>query len=99
MYWVSPLTYFVDSMAAAGLHDRPVECSATEVNRFNPPRGTTCGAYMKPYLSEAPGQLLNPDATSDCQYCALSRSDEFLAGSGIYWDQRWRNSSIMWSYI
>jgi ATP-binding cassette, subfamily G (WHITE), member 2, PDR len=93
------LTYFVDGMVATGLHGRPIECSATEINQFNAPSGMTCGEYMKQYLTKAPGKLLNPEDTSDCRYCALSTSDQFIAGSDIQWDQRWRNSSIMWSYI
>ncbi|KAI9780426.1 MAG: hypothetical protein M1839_006700 [Geoglossum umbratile] len=86
-------------MVAAGLHDRPVVCSTSELNQFNPPSGTTCGDYMKAYLSNAPGYLLNPEATSNCRYCPLTVSDQFIATSGIHWSQRWRNSSIMWAYI
>ena len=99
MYRVSPLTYFVDAMVATGLHGRPVVCSAAELNKFNPPNGTTCGEYMTPYLSKAPGHLLNPSAKSNCQYCPLVVSDQYIAGSGIKWDHRWRNSGIMWAYI
>ncbi|KAH0534150.1 hypothetical protein FGG08_007259 [Glutinoglossum americanum] len=100
MYRVSPLTYFVGSMVGTGLHGRMIECSPAEINQFNPPNGTTCGEYMREYLAKAPpSQLLNPGDTSNCRYCALLTSDEFLATSDIQWDLRWRDSGIMWSYI
>lgn len=59
----------------------------------------TCGAYLEPYLAQAPGQLYNPAATSQCQYCPLSNSDQFLSLSAIAWSQRWRDFGIVWSYI
>jgi ATP-binding cassette subfamily G (WHITE) protein 2 (PDR) len=99
MYRVSPLTYIVDGVAATGLHGRIIKCSSSELNVFNPPSGQTCGAYMKAYLTQAPGQLLNPAATSQCQYCPLSNADQFLSVSAITWSTRWRNFGIVWVYI
>jgi len=61
--------------------------------------GLTCGAYLQPYLAGAPGQLLNPTATSQCQYCQLSNADQFLASSAISWSTRWRNFGIGWAYV
>ncbi|KAH7067711.1 ABC-2 type transporter-domain-containing protein [Paraphoma chrysanthemicola] len=99
MYRVSPLTYIVGGIAAAGLHGHPVQCSESETNIFNPPSGLTCGAYLESYLEEAPGQLYNPTATSHCQYCPLSDSDQFLSLSAISWSLGWRNFGIVWAYI
>ncbi|KAF7198131.1 ABC multidrug transporter atrI [Pseudocercospora fuligena] len=99
MYRVSPMTYWVSGMASTMLHDRQVSCSQDEINQFQPPSGQTCGAYMQPYLQQAPGYLLNPDASSDCQYCSISVADTFLAGSEIYWSERWRNFGLMWAYV
>ncbi|KAK3705224.1 hypothetical protein LTR37_013385 [Vermiconidia calcicola] len=99
MYRVSPLTYWVSSMAGAMLHGRMVECSPDEVARFDPPSGSSCGDYMAPYLEQAPGYLLNPDATSDCGYCSIQVADTFLAGSNIYWTERWRNFGLVWVYV
>jgi len=99
MYRVSPLTYIVDGIAATGLHGRAVTCSAAELNIFNPPTGQTCGDYMSSYLSQAPGQLYNPTATSNCEYCPLSNADQFLSGVAISWTSRWRNFGIVWAYI
>jgi ABC-type multidrug transport system permease subunit len=99
MYRVSPFTYWVGGMVATQLHDRPIVCSADETSTFNPPSGDTCGAYMAPFLAQAPGTLQNPDATESCRYCSLTVADQYFAGSDIYWDQRWRNFGIMWAYI
>ncbi|KAF2636857.1 hypothetical protein P280DRAFT_492818 [Massarina eburnea CBS 473.64] len=99
MYRVSPFTYWIGGMVGTLLHDRPVVCSETEVSRFPPPSGQTCGQYLGAFLQTAPGVLQNPDATDECNYCSLSSSDQFLAGSQIYYSQRWRNYGIMWAFI
>lgn len=99
MYRVSPLTYLVDGIAAAGMHARPIECANNELSRFDPPIGQTCGAYLQAFLKVAPGNLTNPDATTQCGYCPLTVSDQFLAASSITWSTRWRNYGIGYSYI
>jgi ATP-binding cassette subfamily G (WHITE) protein 2 (PDR) len=57
------------------------------------------GQYMAAYLTQAPGTLANPDATTDCSYCGLRVADQYLNGSNIYWSERWRNFGLMWAYI
>ena len=99
MWFVSPLTYWVGGIAVTMLHGRQVECSDSESSVFDPPTGQTCQQYLAPYLTQAPGTLQNPEATSQCRYCALSNADQFLAGSRISWDDRWRNFGLMWAYI
>ena len=99
MYRASPLTYWVGGIAGTMLHGRQVECSAKESSVFNPPDGQTCQQYLATYLIDAPGTLQNPDARSQCRYCALSNADQFLAGSGISYGDRWRNFGLMWVYI
>ena len=99
MYRVNPLTYIVSGISATGLHEREIQCSQPETNRFNPPDGETCAQYLQTFMLEAPGQLLNPDATQDCQYCPLKNADQFLASVGISWTQRWRNFGIVWAYV
>lgn len=99
MYRVSPLTYVVGGLSAVGLSGRPVNCAENEFAIFDPPSGT-CGDYLSPMISRgAPGQLLNPDSTSGCRYCPLNNADQFLAGSEIFWTQRWRNFGLGWAYI
>ena len=99
MYRVSPFTYWIGGMVSTLLHDRPVYCSSTETLHFDPPSSQTCGQYLSDYLETAPGILQNAESTSNCQYCPLSSSDQFLAGSKIYYGERWRNFGIMFAFI
>ncbi|KAG6010295.1 hypothetical protein E4U21_007344 [Claviceps maximensis] len=99
MYRVSPFTYWIGGIVGTELHERAIECSDNELNVFNPPNGTTCGAYLQPLLSAAPGYLKNPEATSQCQYCSVDNADQILFGSNIFWSDRFRNFGIMWAYI
>ncbi|KIH94142.1 ABC multidrug transporter [Sporothrix brasiliensis 5110] len=99
MYRVSPFTYWVSGVISTAVHDRPIVCSAAETSIFSPPMGYTCGQYLAPYLTVAPGTLQNPDDTADCRYCQISVADTYLAQSNIYWSTRWRNFGILWAYI
>lgn len=99
MYRVSPFTYWVSGLAAVQLHGRKIVCSSTETSVFNPPAGQTCGQFLADYLTTSGGQLQNPTATSNCEYCSLTDSDQYLAGVSIYYDQRWRDWGIFWAYI
>ncbi|OQD90039.1 hypothetical protein PENANT_c002G09456 [Penicillium antarcticum] len=99
MYRVSPLTYLVAGMCGNALHSQVVQCSNRELNVFNPPEGQTCGQYLADWLAKAPGQLYNPSATQNCEYCAFTNADQYLALSKIYYDERWRNWGLGWAYI
>lgn len=99
MYRVSPFTYWIGGIVGTELHGRDITCSDTEFSVFNPPQGTTCGEYLQPFLSQAPGALENPEATSQCRYCSASNADQILAGSNIFWGERIRNFGLMWAYI
>lgn len=99
MYRLSPLTYLVGGITSTGLHGTQLHCTPQEVSQFNPPPGNTCGEYLQSYLQQAPGRLLNPDATSSCQYCPLRTADQFLAGNKVFWSERWRNFGILFAFI
>ena len=99
MYRVSPFTYYIGGISGTALHGREVVCSSNEVSVFSPPQGTTCGQYLSPFLQVAPGQLYNPNDTTDCQYCSMSSADQYLAQREIYYSQRWRNYGIFWAYF
>lgn len=101
MYRVSPLTYSINGIVAAGLADREIHCSQKELSIFPPPAGQTCSQYLAPYLAAAPGTLSASSANSmtRCEYCALSNTDQILASDNIFYDQRWRNFGIVWAYV
>ncbi|KAJ5930413.1 CDR ABC transporter [Penicillium verhagenii] len=99
MYRVSPFTYWTGAMASTQVHGRHVVCATDELSIFNPPSGQTCWEYLEKYATATGGQVLNKAATSSCEYCAVTIADQYVAGSGIYYSQRWRNYGIVWAYI
>ncbi|KAF9886304.1 hypothetical protein FE257_011563 [Aspergillus nanangensis] len=99
MYRVSPFTYYIGGISGTALHGRQVECDARELRVFDPPSGQSCTEYLAPYIAKAGGQLYNGNATSGCQYCAMSSADDYLAAREIYWGDRWRNYGIFWAYF
>lgn len=99
MYRISPLTYITAALAGVGLHGRQVHCGPTEVTVFDTPANQTCGTYLAEYLKTAPGQLLNPQSIGNCQYCPLTGADQFLAAYGVSYEERWRNSGIVWGFL
>lgn len=76
-----------------------VECSDRELARFDPPKGTTCGDYLSGYLQEGLGamsNLLNPDATSNCQVCSFSRGEDYLRTLNLNeYYYGWRDAAIV----
>ena len=100
MYRVSPFTYLVQGMLSTGLSGTTVECSSVEYVTFDPAPGySTCLDYMSGYINAAGGYLLEPNATSNCQYCTISNTDTFLASINTYFSQAWRNFGLIWVYI
>src|ERR1700761_5899637 len=99
MYRGSPLSYIIGGVAGTGISGENVQCSSAELSIFNPPSSQICGQYLKAYLANAPGQLYNPSATSECQYCPWTASDQFLHVLGVSWSTRWLNFGIIWAYI
>jgi len=99
MYRVSPFTYWIGGIVSTMLSGRPVVCSSSEVLVFDPPSGQSCGNYLNDFARAAGGQIQNPQDTSSCRYCTLSSGDQFLAGSSIYYTDRWRNFGIIFAFI
>ncbi|KAK6331502.1 GTPase-activating protein [Orbilia blumenaviensis] len=102
MYRVSPLTYLVGGMAGASMHNRKITCATEELAIFPPPSGETCASYLAPYFSAgAPGYLQQDDqnSTTECRYCSIQVSDQFLGASGIEYAHRWRNFGIVWAFV
>jgi ATP-binding cassette, subfamily G (WHITE), member 2, SNQ2 len=75
MYYISPVTYLIGGVLSAVLNDVPVVCNAQEMVHFSPPNGETCGAYAAEFLTTALGYLVNPNATTNCEYCQLSEAN------------------------
>ena len=90
--------YFVEGMLGTAVANAPVECGEEELVRVITPQGT-CGQYLEDYISGAGGYIVNPDSTSECQFCALSSTNAFLENFSIKYANRWRDFGIIWVYI
>ena len=96
---VSPLTYLIGGMAAAGLANTPITCTSRELLEINAPSGQSCGQYLAAYLRESGGRILNPDAVGTCEFCPIAKTNDVLAAVGTFYGERWRNVGIMLVYV
>jgi ABC-type multidrug transport system permease subunit len=101
MYRVSPMTYLVGGLVAVGLSGNEIVCAEEELAVFQPPSGITCAEYMAEAFrsGSADGTLLDPGATSDCQYCPLRSANQVLGGLQIEYSDRWRNWGFGLVYV
>ncbi|KAH9941401.1 pleiotropic drug resistance ABC transporter [Amylocystis lapponica] len=100
MYRLSPFTYLVEALIGQAVGHTNITCAAVELASVTPPAGQTCSQYLDPFINMAGGYLTNPDATSDCLYCAFKTSDAFLGASfNIFYSHRWRNVGIFCAFI
>jgi ATP-binding cassette subfamily G (WHITE) protein 2 (PDR) len=101
MYRVSPLTYFLEGLAIAGISGSKVTCSPVEKLHIPlPPGESTCMEYLKPYADVNGGSIL---ASSDgkCTYCPISEANRVLESLGMATDKAiaWRNFGLLAAYV
>ncbi|RGP63280.1 atpase [Fusarium longipes] len=101
-FWVfmsrtSPFTYVVEGLMGTSMANANAGCEPNELITFNAPNGTTCGDYMKTYLSDVGGYIVG-NATSECQYCTISGTNRFLESKSMSYDNRWRDFGLLWVY-
>ncbi|CEL55831.1 hypothetical protein RSOLAG1IB_01843 [Rhizoctonia solani AG-1 IB] len=99
MYRLSPLTYLIEGLLVNGIGNMDLTCSPTEIQTIVPPSGQTCSSYMSQYISTAGGYLVNPNASSDCQFCPQSTTDTYLTSLNMSYSHRWRNVGIMIAFV
>jgi ABC-type multidrug transport system permease subunit/ABC-type Mn2+/Zn2+ transport system ATPase subunit len=99
MYRVSPITYWISSLLSTGMAHADVDCASNELVRVEPPNGSTCNEFLGPLVRSAGGYLVDPSATSQCRYCPVSNTDEFLTQINASYDHRWRDFGIGMVYI
>ncbi|WVW81393.1 hypothetical protein I302_103385 [Kwoniella bestiolae CBS 10118] len=78
IYYLNPFNYLIGGLTSRIMWDVDVQCAEQEYGVFDPPSGQTCSAYMQDFLSQNPGYIDNPDATSQCRYCPYSKGNEYL---------------------
>ncbi|KAK9465722.1 ABC-2 type transporter-domain-containing protein [Lipomyces arxii] len=95
IYWVNPISWGLRSLIQTALHDQPVICDPTELATFSPPPGQTCGQYASNWVDNYSfGALLNPNATTDCNFCQYTVGDDYLHEIGFSYDHRWRDLGV-----
>nr|XP_018999174.1 ATP-binding cassette transporter [Kwoniella mangroviensis CBS 8507]OCF62635.1 ATP-binding cassette transporter [Kwoniella mangroviensis CBS 8507] len=99
MYRVSPFTYLVEGLLSVAVANTDVRCSDIEYLKFDPPSGETCSAYLAEYIGAFGGYLLDENASSNCQFCTISKTNTFLAAFNLSYGNRWRDFGLMWVYI
>ncbi|KAF3386286.1 Brefeldin A resistance protein [Penicillium rolfsii] len=95
-YYLNPFTYVLGGMLTFGIWNAEVTCAPSELAYFDPPNGT-CKEYLADFLA-GPGSaanLINPEATSQCQVCEYSRGSDYLKTLGIHhYYYGWRDAGI-----
>jgi ATP-binding cassette subfamily G (WHITE) protein 2 (PDR) len=99
MYYVSPFTYLVGGMLATGVANTDVTCASNELVPIIPPNGSTCTEYMGDYIKIMGGYFVDPDATQNCEFCTIAKTNAYLTGVNIDYADRWRNFGLLWVYI
>ncbi|KFH46163.1 Brefeldin A resistance protein-like protein [Hapsidospora chrysogenum ATCC 11550] len=98
MYWVNPSTYWMGGILGATLDGIPVRCAPHETAVFDAPPSQTCQDYAGVFADMSGGFLVNPDATSGCEYCPISSGNQYLATLNIETSQKWRNFGIFLAF-
>jgi ATP-binding cassette subfamily G (WHITE) protein 2 (SNQ2) len=99
LYQLDPFTRLIGGMVVTELHDLPVICSPTELQKFSSLPGQSCGEYMQAFFERGgPGYLVD-NATSACEYCAYRVGDQFYGGLELSFDNRWRDLGILIAFI
>ena len=100
MYRLSPYTYLVEGLLGQAIGKREITCAPLELATVTPPSGQTCQQFFERYISDNGGYLTNPNATSDCGFCAFRTTDQFLLSSfNIEYSHHWRNFGIFIAYV
>ncbi|KGO49411.1 CDR ABC transporter [Penicillium expansum] len=95
-YYLNPFNYVVAGMFTFGIWDATVTCNAEEFAYFDPPNGT-CKDYLADYMAGVGSaiNLINPEATSQCQVCQYTRGSDYLKNLNInHYYYGWRDAGI-----
>ncbi|KAH0541819.1 hypothetical protein FGG08_003702 [Glutinoglossum americanum] len=99
MYYLSPFTWLISGLLSTALHGVEISCAPAEINTFPPPENRSCGDYAGAFVKMMNGKILNPKATSSCEYCRFSTGDQYLSTIDMRWQDRWRNFGFLVAYI
>ncbi|USP78023.1 multidrug resistance CDR2 protein [Curvularia clavata] len=98
LYYIDPFNYLMSSLLVFTTWDKKIFCKTSELAIFDPAPNQTCQQYLESYQQGAGigTNLLNPDATAQCQVCQYTTGADFLRtlnlGEEYY---GWRNAGIV----
>lgn len=102
VYRANPLTYLATGFLSTALAKAPMHCADNEYLTFIAPQNQSCAQYMRDYINDNGGVLVNPGAIGngeDCRYCQFTETDQFLANLGTDYSQRWMAFGVLWVYV
>ncbi|ODO03503.1 hypothetical protein L198_02350 [Cryptococcus wingfieldii CBS 7118] len=96
--WLSPLRYLYGALMTPRSSTSHSPAPPKTSSPSTPPSGQTCIDYTASYLSTTSGFLVNPDATSACQYCSNSTGSDYVRQMGFSEGAMWRDwaLTIVW---
>lgn len=86
------------SLLTFAIWDTDIQCASQEYAVFDTPNGQSCAAYLEEYLNSSgkAANLINPEATSNCQVCQYTHGSDYLRTlniNGYYYG--WRDAAIV----
>ena len=92
MYYVNPVTWWLRGVISSVFPAVEINCTSTETTHFDPPPGSTCSDYANDFVKNiaGAGYLLDPNATSDCQYCPFRDGVEYMHTLNVHDGDKWR---------
>ncbi|OJJ78039.1 hypothetical protein ASPBRDRAFT_191300 [Aspergillus brasiliensis CBS 101740] len=98
LYYINPFNYLMGSLLVFTTYDMKVECKEDELAVFNPMSNQTCAEYLGDYLQGMGSgtNLLNPNATSNCQVCQYRDGSDYLRTLNLNaYSYGWRDAGIV----
>ncbi|KAL6229031.1 hypothetical protein BDW75DRAFT_246098 [Aspergillus navahoensis] len=100
-YNISPLYYFIEGIGSNAMNALAITCQNSEISVFNAPGSNTCASYAASFFEQdsATGYLVNPAATSRCEYCSYANGDQYIQQYDFSFSRRARNVGIFVGFI
>ncbi|PWY82966.1 ABC drug exporter AtrF [Aspergillus heteromorphus CBS 117.55] len=100
MYYVNPVTWWLRGVISTVFPSVDIQCASGETTHFNPPPGQTCSQYAGDWVSSAGvGYLVQPNATSDCEYCPYANGSQYMHALNVHDGDKWRCFGIFLAYV
>ncbi|OAA59703.1 ABC multidrug transporter [Niveomyces insectorum RCEF 264] len=103
IYYIDPFNYLMGSLLVFRLWGAEVECAPHEFAFFDPPSGSTCGAYLNTYMQGGIGagaRLLNPDNTMGCRVCPYRDGSDYLRTLNLNaYSYGWRDAGFVAIFV